>query len=270
MSNIESALRGIDGFDLLAQQDTPIHRRDPRAKVVVAIMFIVTVVSYGKYELSGLMPLFLYPVALITLGHLPAGYLLRKLLLAAPFAIVIGLFNPFLDRAVLLHLGPVGISGGWISFLSILLRFALTLSAALILISTTGFNAVCLALTHLKMPQVLTVQFMLLYRYLFVLAEEGARMHKAWSLRSVDGHRIPLRIFGQLIGQWIIRAMNRAQRVYLAMLSRGFNGNLPMTHPLHFRVGDALFMIAWMGFFILARWINWPQALGRTIMGILQ
>jgi cobalt/nickel transport system permease protein len=269
MSHIESALRGIGGFDMLALQDTPIHRRDPRAKVVVALAFIVTVVSFSKYDLAGLMPLFLYPVVLVALGNLPPAYLLSRLLFAAPFAIIIGIFNPLLDRSIIMQLGPVHLSGGWISFTSILLRFVLTLSAALILISTTGFNSVCLALTHLKAPKVLTVQFMLLYRYIFVLAEEASRMYKAWSLRSIQGKRVPLKIIGSLLGQLLIRAVDRAQRVYLAMLSRGFDGNIPLIRPLHFGLVDGLFMLAWIGFFVLARCYNIPQALGRAVMGIL-
>ena len=84
-------------------------------------------------------------MALIAVGNLPPGYLAKKMLLAAPFAFFIGIFNPLLDRAVMVHLGPLGISGGWVSFASIMLRFVLTVSAALILIAGTGLNAVCLA-----------------------------------------------------------------------------------------------------------------------------
>jgi hypothetical protein len=55
-------------------------------------------------------------VVLIAVGNLPPGYLAKKILLAAPFALFIGICNPLLDRAVLVHLGPIGISGGWVSF----------------------------------------------------------------------------------------------------------------------------------------------------------
>jgi cobalt/nickel transport system permease protein len=88
------------------------------------LVFIVAVVSFGKYEITGLLPFIIYPVVLIAMGNLPPGYLAKKILLAAPFAFFIGIFNPLLDRAVLVHLGPIGISGGWVSFASIMIRFS--------------------------------------------------------------------------------------------------------------------------------------------------
>jgi len=270
VSSIESALFDIRGLDLLAAQDTPIHRRDPRAKVLTALVFIVTVVSFNKYDLSGLMPLFLYPVVLIALGNLPPGQLIGKLLAASPFALVVGVFNPFLDRTVLMQIGSVHISGGWISYASILLRFTLTVSAALILVSTTGFNSVCLALVRMKAPKSLTVQFILLYRYIFVLAEEASRMFKAWSLRSVQGRRMPLKVFVSLVSQLLIRALDRAQRIHMAMLSRGFDGEIRLLRPLTFGAMDLFFVLGWTGFFVLSRLCNLPQLLGQTVMGMAQ
>lgn len=136
---------------------------------------ILCVVSFGKHALSALLPFLVYPVVLIAVGNLPAGYLLRKVLAVAPFALLIGIFNPLLDRAIFLHLGPTGVSGGWISFASITVRFFLTVSAALILIASTGFNAVCPALERIGIPQVFVVQLLFLYRYIFVLMDEAAR-----------------------------------------------------------------------------------------------
>ncbi|MCL5269714.1 MAG: cobalt ECF transporter T component CbiQ [bacterium] len=270
MSKIESALFDLSGLDALALQQSPIHRLDPRAKVLTALAFAITVVSFGKYDLTGPLPLLAYPVVLIVLGDLPPGYLLGKLIIASPFALVVGVFNPLLDRAALTQLGPLNVSGGWISFGSILLRFGLTLLAALILIATTGFNAVCLALTRLRVPRVLTVQLMLLYRYIFVLTGEGARMVRAWSLRAVSERRMPSRIFSSLAGQLLLRALDRAQRIHMAMLSRGFEGEIRPIRPLRLGAADAAFALAWTGFFVLVRFYNIPRLLGRLVTGIAQ
>lgn len=270
MATIESALLDIGGFDILAAQDTAVHRRDPRAKVLTALAFILTVVSYDKYDLSGLIPLFVYPVALVAIGNIPPGYLLGKLLFASPFALIIGIFNPLMDRSTVLQVGPVLISGGWVSYASILLRFSLTLSAALILVSTTGFNSVCLALERMKAPKSLTVQFMLLYRYIFVLASEASRMYKAWTLRSAMHKRMPMRIFVSLVGQLLLRALERAQRIHMAMLSRGFDGEIHRLRPLQFGKTDLCFVLGWCSFFLLARGLNLPQMLGEAVIGIMR
>jgi cobalt/nickel transport system permease protein len=270
MSKLESALLDLGGLDTLARRPTPIQRLDPRAKVLVALAFLITVVSFGKYDLSGLLPLLAYPVALIVLGDLPPGYLLGKLLLASPFALAIGIVNPLLDRTILMRLGPLRISGGWISYASILLRFGLTLSAALILIATTGFDSVCLALARLRAPRALTVQLMLLYRYIFVLAGEGSRMVRAWSMRAGGGRRMSPRVFSSLVGQLLLRALDRAQRLHMAMLCRGFDGEVRRLRPLRLGAPDAVFVLAWTAFFALTRLYNLPQLLGRAVMGTIR
>ncbi|HBZ55305.1 MAG TPA: cobalt ECF transporter T component CbiQ, partial [Syntrophobacteraceae bacterium] len=129
MATIESSFLDITYLDTLSYQDTPVHRLDPRVKVLATLLYIVCILSFNKYELSALIPFVIYLVVLVALGNLPMAYLLKKVMLAAPFAFFIGIFNPLLDRAVLMHLGPIEISGGWVSFASIMIRFVLTVSA---------------------------------------------------------------------------------------------------------------------------------------------
>ncbi|HAA02280.1 MAG TPA: cobalt ECF transporter T component CbiQ, partial [Syntrophobacteraceae bacterium] len=195
MATIESSFLDITYLDTLSYQDTPVHRLDPRVKVLATLLYIVCILSFNKYELSALIPFVIYLVVLVALGNLPMAYLLKKVMLAAPFAFFIGIFNPLLDRAVLMHLGPIEISGGWVSFASIMIRFVLTVSAALILIASTGFNAVCMALGKMGAPSSFAVQLLFLYRYIFVLTDEALRMVRARSLRSFGGKGLGLRVF---------------------------------------------------------------------------
>jgi cobalt/nickel transport system permease protein len=187
MARIDSAFFDIGTLDTLAGRDSVIHRLDPRAKLVTTLVFILVVVSFGRYEISALLPFGLFPLSLILLADLPPGTLLKKLLLAAPFALCVGIFNPFFDRQVLLQFGPLEISGGWVSFASILLRFTLTVLAALVLIATTSFTGVCRALDRLGAPKIFVLQLLFLYRYLFVLIDEAQRLVRARALRSFGG-----------------------------------------------------------------------------------
>jgi cobalt/nickel transport system permease protein len=265
MAKIESAFFDIGTLDTLAGRDTPVHRLDPRAKLLTTLVFIVTVASFGKYELSGLLPFFLFPVAMVALGDLPAGYLLKKLLLVAPFAFFIGVFNPLLDREILLRIGPLALSGGWVSFASILLRFTLTVGAALILIATTSFPGVCMALEKLGAPRVFAVQLLLLHRYLFVLIDEGVRLVRARALRSFGRRGQGMRIFGHLAGQLLLRTLERAKRIHLAMLCRGFDGEIRMLRPARIGRPEVLFTLGWSAAFILLRLYNLPQILGGLL-----
>ena len=149
MYSIGSAVLDLKCLDLMAKGDSTIHRLDARAKVLVTLVFILCVVSHNRYELTALFPFFIFPFVMISLAGLPPLFILKKIILICPFVLVVGIFNPFFDREILLQLGPLGISGGWISFASILTRSILTVGAAFILVGVTGFTAVCQALERL-------------------------------------------------------------------------------------------------------------------------
>ncbi len=255
-------------LDIISSRDTCIHRADPRAKLLATLAYIVTVASFDRYTVTGLVPFVIYPVVLVALGGVPAAYLARKVILAAPFAFCIGIFNPLFDRTVLLHVGPVPISGGWLSFVSILLRFMLTVTAALLLVATTGFNGVCLALEKLGAPKAFVVQLLFLYRYLFVLVDEATRLTRARALRAFDGRGMGIRVFGSLAGQLLLRSMDRARRIHLAMLCRGFDGEVRHAGSLRFSAGDLAYTLGWSALFALLRTYDVPQIAGRLVVGL--
>ena len=266
MGRIDTAYFDIGSLDALAYRDSGIHRLDPRAKLVTTLVFIVTVVSFDKYAVSALIPFLLFPAALLVRADLPAGPVLKKLVIALPFALFIGIFNPFFDREILLRIGLFDISGGWVSFTSILLRFTLTVTAALTLIATTSFTGVCMALEKLGCPRVFALQLLFLYRYLFVLVEEATRLVRARALRSFHGRGRGLRVFGSLIGQLLLRSLERAQRIHLAMHCRGFDGEIRMLKPLQIGHREVLFTIGWSAFFVICRTWNIPQLIGRILV----
>lgn len=269
MASIDTALVSIGGLNELASQNTCIHRRDPRAKLITTVLFIVTVLSFDKYAVSALLPLVLYPVTLSALGNIPSRAITRKLMIAAPFAVLVGIFNPLFDRQTLLSIGTLPISGGVVSFTSILLRFALTVSAALILVAVTGFESVCLALERLRVPRVFVVQLLLLYRYLFVLLEEGLRIRRAYILRSPGVRGVAMRDYGSLAGQLLLRTLSRAQRIHQAMLGRAFDGRIRLVRSFQADGLDVVFVLAWAGFFVLTRMYNLPVLLGACVEGLL-
>ncbi len=268
MASLDTALLTIGGLNELASQNTCIHRRDPRAKLIATAMFIVTVISFDKYAVSALLPLVLYPVTIIALGNIPVRAITRKLLIASPFAVMIGIFNPFLDHQIVMQFGSIPISGGLISFASILLRFVLTVSAALILIAVTGFESVCLALERLKISRVFVVQLLFLYRYLFILVEEALRIRRAYMLRSPGARGVAMRVYGSLSGQLLLRTLSRAQHIHQAMLCRAFDGRIRLARSFQADVLDIVFVLAWGLFFFLARTYNLPMLLGSYVEGL--
>lgn len=260
MLAIDGSFLDFKQLDLLALRQTPVHRLDPRAKVLTAFCFIICVVSFDRYQISAMLPFLIYPAILMAIGDLPLGYILRKIVIVIPFALLVGLFNPVFDRQVLMQIGPLDIWGGWISCVSILIRAILTASAAIILVATTGFPAICEALEKLKMPQTFAVQLLFLYRYIFVLTDEGVRTARARQLRTFGKRGLGIRHFGSLIGHLLLRTWERAERIHMAMLARGFTGVVHSSRR-QTRIGRAeiLFMGGWMTLFVLLRLFNVPS-----------
>ncbi len=240
MAKIESAFFDLSHLDTMAMGKTAIHRLDPRIKVLTAVLFVICIVSFDKYIIAAMLPFGLFLVFVMGMAGVPMSFVLKKLIIAAPFAIMIGIFNPLLDQQIILYLGPLAVSGGWVSFLSILLRFCLTVTAMLVLIATTGFNSVCMALEKIGMPKIFAVQLLMLYRYIFVLIVEGQRMYRARALRSFQKSRMEMKTFTYLIGQLLLRTIDRGQRIHQAMLCRGFDGTIRTRQSLRLSFRDMM------------------------------
>ncbi len=268
MAGIETGLYELGRFDRLAASDTPAQRIDPRAKVLATLVYLVCVVSFGRYEVAGLIPFAVFPMALAIEGDLPADLIWRRLLLASPFAIVIGMFNPLLDRAVVGSIGAVAITAGWVSFASIALRFLLTAAAALTLVGTTGMNGVCAAIERLGAPDVFATQLLFLYRYIFVLAEEAMTMARARALRSFGSRGMGMRAYANLLGTLLLRTYARARRVYDAMACRGFDGRVRLERHLRFQASDWAFLLGWSAAFVALRVWDVAGTVGRLVVGV--
>ncbi len=268
MSTIDGMVLDFKRLDQLAAGDTPLHRLDARAKVMVVLVFVLCVVSFGRYELSALLPFFIFPVFLLARGNLPLGYLLRKIGILIPFAFMVGAFNPFFDRAIALHVGSLAISGGWLSCASIVVRALLTVGTSLMLVGVTGFTDICRALERIGMPQVFAVQLLFLYRYIFVLTDEGVRVSRARELRSFGKRGKGIVPYGQIIGHLLLRTCQRAERIHMAMLARGFTGEFrTLTHSC-FGARELVFTVGWSVLFIALRLVNLPLIVGNFITGM--
>ena len=259
----DSLYLDIGRLDRISYRDSLIHRLDPRVKVIAIVLFLFTVISFPKYEVVALVQFFLFPALLMTIGEIPILFILRKVLLVSPFAILIGVFNPLLDTGIIAVIYGVPVSAGFFSFLSILLKFALTVSAALLLIATTSFPGVCHALRRLGVPAIFVTQLLFLYRYLFVLTEEAMRVIRARNMRSFGTRGTGMKVFARLIGTLLFRTVDRAERIYCAMLSRGFQGDIPSLKKYHVAAIDLAYLATTIAFLAVFRFFRVTEGIGR-------
>ena len=152
MNKMEKALWELAEMDELAAQDSPIHRLCPTAKLLTTIAYILLVVSFPKYDLSGLIVMLLWPVLLFQFSGIPVHLCFYKLRIVLPLVMAVGLFNPIFDRQILVRIGTVGVSGGVISMLTLMMKGVFCLMASFLLMATTPIDSLCAALRRLHVP----------------------------------------------------------------------------------------------------------------------
>ncbi len=224
--------------DQYYEAQTPIHGLDARVKVILTLLFILTVSltpfgAFGAYiALYGLIMV----VALF--AHIEPAYLLKRSVVALPFAlaaITLPFTVPGQTLLTLPILGGVTVSAeGVIRFVSILIKSWLSLQMAIILVTVTAFPAILWALRTLRIPPPLIAIVSLMYRYLFVLFDEAMRLLRARAARSAtqeglrSGGSLVWRgqVAGRMAGSLMLRSFERSERIYNAMLARGYQGQL--------------------------------------------
>lgn len=266
MQTIAKARAELLEMDALASKTSFYHALHPLVKLLTTCLYILTVVSFPKYDLPGLMGMVLYPAVLFQLADLSPGLCFYRLRVVLPLVCAVGLVNPFLDRRVLLSLGTVPITGGMVSMVTLMLKGVFSLMASFLLVAATSMDALCAALRKLHVPAVLVCLLLLTYRYIGVLMEEAAVMMESYTLRAPSQKGLHISAWGSFLGQLLLRSMDRARELYSSMVLRGFHGDFFYADAPKFSRRDCLFCFGTAAFFLLAKTVSLPALLGRLIV----
>jgi cobalt/nickel transport system permease protein len=269
MSNMINSLSNMRLLDDLARKETFIHQIHPLIKLLTTVAYLAVVVSFERYEISGLLPFIFYPILIFAFAEIPVAPILKMILLIEPLIIGIGILNPLFDHSKVV-LGGIAVSRGWITFLSIFIKCSLTVTASILLIATTGMDRLAAALRMLKIPKIFVLQLLLTYRYISVLIEEVSRMMRAYSLRAPGQKGIKWSVWGSFAGQILLRTFERAERVYQAMSLRGFTGEYHTGDISKLSFKDLTYFAAWCLFFVIARIYNIPVWIGSLFTGVIR
>ena len=266
MSKLSNARIELLEMDALASKASFYHSLHPLAKLLTTCLYILTVVSFPKYDLPGLISMVLYPVILFQLADLSPGLCFYRLRVVLPLVCAVGLVNPFLDRRVLLYLGTVPITGGMVSMVTLMGKGVFSLMASFLLVAATSMDALCAALRKLHVPAVLVSLLLLTYRYIGVLLEEVSVMTEGYALRAPNQKGLHISAWGSFLGQLLLRSMDRAQELYGSMVLRGFHGDFFYADAPAFSRRDWLFCFGTAVFLLLARTVSLPALLGQLIV----
>jgi cobalt/nickel transport system permease protein len=216
---------------LYLDHDSPVHRAAPHVKIASMVLFTVVVVLTPREELWAFAGYTVLIAVVMGLARVRPGWLLTRSLIELPF-VVFALILPFVGtgetvRVLGLTLSVEGLYGAW----NILAKGTLGVWASLLLAATTTPRDLLLGLDRLRCPQLLTQIATFMLRYLVVILEEARRMRIARLSRGYDQRFLwQVKAFGIGIGSLFLRSYERGERVYLAMISRGYTGRLPAGH----------------------------------------
>ena len=266
MNKMQKALHELSEMDELAARGSPVHRLNPTGKLLSTIAYIVVVVSFDKYQFSGLSVFLLWPVLLFQASGIPVRTCFYKLRIVLPLVMAVGLFNPFFDRAPMLYLGTLAVSGGVISMLTLMMKGLLCLMASFLLMATTPVDSLCASLRKMHVPGLLVTLLLHTYRYVGVMTEELAIMTEAYLLRAPGQKGIHMSAWGSFLGQLLLRSMDRAQELYGSMLLRGYHEHFHYAPMKPFDGTDAAYMLCSIAVFLLLRFVPIAQLLGGLIV----
>ena len=266
MNKMQKAIRELAEMDELAARSSPIHALHPLGKLIATVVYILVVLSFDKYDLGGLVPMVLWPILLFQVSGVEVKSCFIKLRIVLPLVMAVGLFNPLFDRAVLLRLGGVAVSGGVISMLTLMLKGVLCLMASYLLMATTPIDVLCAALRKFHVPGTLVTLLLLTYRYIGVMTEELATMTEAYHLRAPGQKGIHVSAWGSFLGQLLLRSMDRAEELYNSMLLRGYHEHFHYAPVKACTPGDALCTFGCIAAFVLLRIWNVAELVGGLIV----
>lgn len=231
---------------------------DPRCLILVTVVYLCLMLGVPSTHVDMLLWYALYPIIVSPLFGLAYSRIFLHSLIVLPLVLLLGIFNPILDRTPVAIVEGVTITQGWLLFIGIILRGLLSMQALLILVESIGFIGLTRGLGRLGVPKFLTTQLFMVFRYIRVLIEEGATMKAARDARSFGNRHLTFKMWGILIGQLFLRSVDRAERVHKAMLARGFTGDIPLAIGENYRwtIGSTFFLVGWSLLFVFLRLFN--------------
>jgi len=211
-------------------------------------VFTAVVISLPRTSVSILVCYAIGPFTILVWAGIPLRFVFKHILIVSPFVLVLALSCPLYDKTPLnIAFGPFVWTGtiGWMRCFTIIGKFVVTMLALIALVSTTRFNDLLAGLQRLGLPTLLVIQLGFLYRYIFVLIDRAHHILRARAGRKLRnlGFKTELRTATSMLGSLLVRSIDTAEHINIAMQARGFNEKWRTLSKLKVRRSDLLFVL---------------------------
>jgi cobalt/nickel transport system permease protein len=220
-----------------------LHHMDARLKLITALGLILLIGFTPMAEFGVYAGFFALAMIGAWIGRLNPLLVIRRSLVVLPFTLAAITLLFTVKGNTILTVPSTGWTisdAGLIRFSSIMIKSIVSVQFAVLLILTTHLTDMLWALGALRAPKVLVAIISFMYRYLFLLADESLRLTRARDSRSAVIGGNPMfgrniifraRTTGGMIGNLLLRSFERSERIYQAMLARGYQGQMRQLSP---------------------------------------
>ena len=231
-------------IDSYSNIDAPYQRLDARVKIIVTVAFVVIMAVSVNDRPLRVIPFSLLVIFLAAISRLSPKVLLRRMLPALPF---------FLFASLVL-----GFSKGSQAAVAAFLKAFFSVLSVIILVSTTRFSYLLKGLEGLKMPKIIVSMISFVYRYLFIIADEYGHIKIARESRNFGGNKLwQWKAIGHSVGTLFLHSYERGDRVYSAMVARGYEGNIMTLGVQAITRADIIFVAISIIYLLSAGLISW-------------
>ena len=240
MNKLKGSLLKFGYIEKLANGDSLIHRLNPLLKIILALMYIIFVISTSCLDFFEL-PLYSIIIGImISLSKVSFMDLFKRSLIGLPISLCIG-FSNLLFSTTIINFYGVNISTGVLLFITIIIKNILCLMAVFLLMATTKFDSITCELVHLKIPSI------------FVLVEEALTMIQAYQLKNPQSKGIAFKDMGSFVGSLLVRSFERSNEVYNAMKCRGFDVKQAYLNYVDFEIENYFLLMMAVGVLMMVK-----------------
>ncbi|WP_273267026.1 energy-coupling factor transporter transmembrane component T family protein [Flexistipes sinusarabici] len=253
MKTAQDRLQHLTAFEELAESDFPLNIVSPAVKIIVAAVFIILTISVNKYDVIHSLLLTSFTCFLIAIAPLKVTSVLKMLLYLSPFVLLLVIFNPVYDKSVITIAG-YQVYGGYVSAFTTVLKFINTTTVSVLIVSSTKFNHIASSLRFFRVPKFLVIQFMVMYRFIFIFLYDIIQSLQAVNSRGLQSAGFSWRNMKAIISAFFVKSVLRGEEVYNAMLSRGFEiKNFKFDNKIN--VGDIFFGFCSLLYVFIVRFV---------------
>lgn len=242
--------------------ESPIHRLDPRLKIITALTALLAIVitPNGRF----LDHLFYLPllIVLLIISRLPVGAIARRMAVVLPLVAIIAISLPFISPGrpiAAFHLFiPITITvRGLAIFLSVIIKATAAVWIMTLLTATTSFRDLVAAMQRLRFPEIFTSILSFMYSYIFLFIDEAEHLNIGRQSRSFGNRTLlAMKGLGWMISSLFLRSFERGERIYQTMCARGFDGRFETMSVMKIDAMQTVFCCVLIAVLLTIKWIG--------------